>query len=253
MQVLVTRPEPEAARWVADLRSRGLDALALPLIDIGPAPDLLALRAAQEALPGQQAVMFVSVNAVRGFFAGAQLHWPAGTGAWAPGAGTAAALREAGVPASGIATPPRGAAQWDSEHLWPVVAAQVQPGFRLLVVRGADREGRPAGRDWLAGQVEAAGGTVSSVAAYVRRLPGWSAAQRLAAERAQTAECVWLFSSSEALRHLAELMPQADWSQPTALATHPRIAENAARLGFAHVRTTAPTLAAVVASIESLR
>ena len=94
---------------------------------------------------------------------------------------------------------------------------------------------------------------VAAVAAYARHLPVWSAAQRQCAEAAQAPGCVWLFSSSEALRHLAELLPQADWSKATALATHPRIAETAARLGFARVRGTGPTLAAVVASIESVR
>lgn len=254
MRVLVTRPEPEADRWAADLAARGIDAVALPLIAIGPAPDAAALQQAHDALPRQDAAMFVSTNAVRHFFAARSASpWPAGPRAWAPGGATAAELRRAGVPPERIVTPAAGAAQWDSEHLWPQVAPHVGPGFRLLVVRGADRRGRPAGRDWLSDQVHAAGGTVDWVSAYTRRPPAWNEAQRTLATAARGPDDAWLFSSSEALRHLAELLPHAAWGRATALATHPRIAETAAAAGFGRVVTSGPGLEAVVASIESLR
>ena len=69
MQVLVTRPQAEASRWVEDLRRRGLDAVALPLIAIVPVLQSRALQDAWSRLDRFRAVMFVSGNAVRHFFA----------------------------------------------------------------------------------------------------------------------------------------------------------------------------------------
>ncbi|MDQ3273162.1 MAG: uroporphyrinogen-III synthase, partial [Pseudomonadota bacterium] len=60
---------------------------------------------------------------------------------------------------------------------------------------------------------------------------------------------VWLFSSSEAVGHL----PPGDWSQGRALATHPRIAEAARAAGWGVVVESRPTLADIVASIESMQ
>ncbi len=254
MRVLVTRPEPEAARWVAGLRARGWEAQVLPLIAIRAAPDAAALQAARRGVGDWNALMFVSANAVRAFFAAdANVDWPAAVRAWAPGEATAAALREVGVPADRIAAPAADAAQWDSEHLWPRVAAGVGPGFRLLLVRGAGEDGRPAGRDWLGDQVAAAGGEVASVAAYRREVPVWDADQRALAASARGGDARWLFSSSEAVRNLATLAPGSDWSAATAVATHPRIADAATRVGFGRVLRSAPSLDAVVASIESTR
>ena len=69
MRVLVTRPEAEASLWVQDLRQRGFDAVALPLIDIVPAPQPQALQQEWRRLHEYRAVMFVSGTAVRHFFA----------------------------------------------------------------------------------------------------------------------------------------------------------------------------------------
>ena len=38
-RAIVTRPAKEAQLWVADLRALGVDAVALPLITIGPVAD----------------------------------------------------------------------------------------------------------------------------------------------------------------------------------------------------------------------
>ncbi len=117
--------------------------------------------------------MFVSANAVQGFFAAAgRRPWPAATRAWSPGPGTTQALVAAGVPAERVDAPPADAAQFDSEALWPVIAPQLQAGLRVLLVRGAGADGRPAGRDWLARQLQQAGARVDTVVAYARRHAG---------------------------------------------------------------------------------
>lgn len=245
MRVLVTRPLRDAQRWAQALATRGLDAAVLPLIDIVPVDD----APLAQALTAYRAVMFVSGNAVSHFLTGAHLPFP--SRAWAPGPGTRDALLDAGVDASLIDAPADDAAQFDSESLWQRVGDQVRPGDRVLVVRGRDPQGRNAGRDWLARQIEAAGAQVEFVAVYERRVPRWDTAQQALALRSASDGSVWLFSSSEAVANLHSLLPAQSWQQARAVATHPRIAQAARDAGFAVVCESRPALADVVASIES--
>jgi uroporphyrinogen-III synthase len=250
MHLVLTRPRQEAERWAGRLRARGHDPLLLPLIDIAPPRDAQPLRDAANALARYAAVMFVSANAVQGFFAVADGF--AGPRAWAPGLGTRDALRAAGVPAERIDTPAEDAQQFDSESLWRQVGGQLEAGDRLLLVRGGDSEGRSLGRDWLAQQLAARGVVVDTVVAYVRQLPAWGDEERACARRAAEDGSLWLFSSSEAVNNLRALLPAQSWAGARGLATHPRIAQAARALGFGSVRESRPALDDVVASIESV-
>lgn len=250
MRVIVTRPAREAARWVADLGGRGLDALALPLIEIAGAPDPAALQAARARLDFFRAAMFVSANAVEQFLApGLAGSLPAQ--AWATGPGTRAALLRAGLAAENIVCPPTDAAQFDSEALWSLVGPTVRPGDAVLIVRGADAQGRSAGRDWFSQQLLSAGATVEFVVAYQRRMPVLGAAQRLLAQQAAGDGSVWLFSSSEAVANLCAALPGQSWRAARGVATHARIAEAAREAGFGVVCVSRPAVDDVVASIES--
>lgn len=254
MRVLVTRPQAEATQWVEDLRRRGFDPVSLPLIAIVPVPQSQALEQAWAQLDRYRAVMFVSGNAVRHFFAhrpdGAS--WPGRTRAWAPGAGTAHALVEAGVGPSLVDAPSAQAAQFDSENLWQQVKGQVEPGHAVLIVRGEDADGGGAARDWLADQMGAAGAQVQAVAAYMRQAPVFTEAQRNCALLGAT-QGVWLFSSSQGIANLQGLLPGQQWAQARAIATHPRIAQAARIAGFGVVCESRPSLEAVAAALESLR
>ncbi|KQT08841.1 uroporphyrinogen-III synthase [Ramlibacter sp. Leaf400] len=253
MRVVLTRPRHEAGRWAQALQAHGHEVVLLPLIDIGPAPDLQALRRAAQGLSDFDAAMFVSGSAVQGFFRDA-MHsaaWPAGTRAWCTGPGTAQALLAAGVPADRIDAPPADAAQFDSEALWARVAAQARPGARVLLVRGAGADGQPAGRDWLASRLQAAGAAVDTVASYSRHAPVWGEVERAAASAAADDGSAWLFSSSEAIANLGELLPDRPWSRARAIATHERIARAARDAGFGVVCLSRPAEAAVVATLES--
>jgi len=257
--VLVTRPAPEADRWVEGLRARGLPAVALPLIEIVPPLDPQPVHAAWQALPDYAAVMFVSGQAVAHFFAlaeaGVLARWVAGAlpaRAWSPGPGTSAALRRVGLAAAQIDEPAADAGQFDSEALWDCVAGQARPGLRVLLVRGGQVDGQGAGREWLAQQLAAAGVSVDQLVAYRRVAPVLGEAQQALARQAAADGSVWLFSSSEALRNLAQQLPAQDWSRARAIATHPRIAQAARAAGFGVVGASRPALADVAASIESL-
>ena len=85
------------------------------------------------------------------------------------------------------------------------------------------------------------------------QLPPRGAAALLQTAVRQPARHLWFFSSSEAVGHLAPHGEAADWAAARAVATHPRIAERAAQLGFGRVAQARPTLAAVVACIQSMR
>ena len=261
-RAIVTRPAQEAQAWVADLRAAGLDAVAMPLIDIGPAPDSAALANAWGQIHTYDAVMFVSANAASQFFAlrppGTRDPFGPSLRAWATGPGTHGALAACGVPHDAIDAPPVDGAQFDSEALWQVVRSQVVSGKRVLIVRGraaAEPQATPSpqgsGRDWLAQHVESAGGRVDFVVAYERRAPVWSTEElEWVAQRACDGS-VWILSSAQGLGYLLEAAPHQEWQGARALATHPRIAAAARQAGFGRVQVARPVLADIVASIES--
>lgn len=270
-RIIVTRPAHEAAQWVQWLQTAGWAAQAWPLIDIGPAPDGTALEQRRTELyqGAYAAAMFVSPQAVRGFWADvaqpSPQAWPADVRAWAPGPGTARALQVAGVPLSAIDAPASDAAQFDSEALWAQVASQVCPGHRLLLVRGlslAAADAPPAaaidvqqgqGRDWLAQRCQAQGGEVVYGVAYQRRPPVWDAICCAQAQQALQDGSVWLLSSSEALAHLVALLPSAaPWAHMRVLVTHPRIAQTARALGVGAVHTSRPAWPDVRRCLEEL-
>lgn len=249
--VLVTRPVREAGRWVEALRAYGLNARALPLIDIAPVADSRPIRAVWARIADYQALMFVSAAAVTHFFA-----YAGGAVAparhWATGPGTAAALRAAGVADAAIDAPPADAPAFDSEALWALVHAQVRPGTRVLIVRGGEADGHPAGREWLARTIDAAGGQYDTLVSYRRIVPVFDEAQRRLALTAQDAGAAWVFSSSQAIANLAQALPQGRWHAACAVATHERIAQAAQAAGFGRVCVSHASTQAVAASIESL-
>jgi len=260
-RILITRPQPEADRWVAGLRAHGLGAEALPLIRIRAAPSP-ALLQAQAEWQRYSAIMVVSGNAAAHFF---DQHWLAAltgqapaatqTRVWAPGPGTAAALRRLGVPPALIDMPDAGAAQFESETLWQRVHRQIGPGSRVLIVRGTDAEAASAqgrGREWLAGQLRQAGATVDFVVAYERAGPEWNEALHAQAASALAPDCCWIFSSSEAVMHLRHRFDATQLAPAQALSTHPRIAQAALDAGFHLVQPCRPALADVLASLESM-
>lgn len=265
MRVIVTRPAREAQRWVLDLAARGLEPVALPLIEVGPAAQSDALPQAWQHLNDYVAVMFVSGNAVDYFFKekeaiGAESidKFAIKTRAWATGPGTAKALLQAGVMAERLDVPAADAGQFDSETLWQQVSAQVHGGDRVLIVRGGDSASSAGasqglGRDWFANRVTQAGATADFVVAYQRSTPSLGPHELVLARQAASDGSVWLFSSSEAIANLVQGLPDQRWSGARAVATHPRIALAAKNAGFGEVFESRPTLPDVVASLQRMR
>lgn len=259
--VIVTRPQHEAQQWVTALQQRGIAALALPLIGIGPAPDMPALHAVRQRITDYRAIMLVSGNAAQHFFDTNTVLALTGkalvaikTRVWSPGPGTAQTLQRLGIAAARIDCPAHDAVQFDSEALWAQVQAQITAGDRVLIVRGAeaDAPAHGSGRDWLAQQIQAAGGQVEFVVAYTRSAPVLTPVQMAQAQDGVRQGALWLLSSSQALGHLCAALPQQDWRSARALATHPRIAQAARAAGFGAVHECRPALEDVALAIEGL-
>lgn len=283
-RVIVTRPAQDAQAWVSRLQQSGFKAQALPLIEIAAVSDpadSAALQQACNTLNDLRACMFVSGNAVEHFFRAFQgskmaldqlkhersatkniaQEIPVHLRFLAPGPGTAAALRAAGVPANQIDAPAPDAAQFDSESLWQVVGQRDWQAARVLIVRGkgeASEGGGGTGRDWLAQQWRAAGSTVDLVSSYERRAPQLTSVQIEVAKAASQDRSVWLFSSSEAVANLTQQagLKGVNWQSARAIATHPRIQAVALQSGWGVVQLSRPALPDIVqalASIESMQ
>lgn len=252
MRILVTRPAAQADAWVDSLASRGVNAVALPLIGISPPVDGEAVLQAWRELSRYALVVFVSPNAVEEFFrVRSGSAWPATTMAASVGPGSTSALMKHGVPAVQIAEPAADAIQFDSEALWRRLSQDDWAGRSALIVRG------DGGRDWLANTLRLHGAIVSFVAAYRRIAPSFDGVLQALLNEAieHPMEHLWLFSSSEAISNLESLTgPHSDarWASARAIATHPRIAQRARDCGFGVVCESAPTLEGVVACIQSI-
>lgn len=263
MRVIVTRPGPQAGKWVSALRAAGHDALALPLIEIGPPFHPQAVAEAWQRVDSLDALMFVSANAVTHFFAlrpdAVAAPMPGGKARfWATGPGTVAALRAAGIAPEQIDAPDADAGQFDSEALWKACAGRVTPGWQVLIVRGnsaavgdADAD-RGVGRDWLAARLAEKGAAVAFVVAYERRAPVLTVNALALAQVASADGSVWVFSSSEAVANLCAVATGVQWGHARAVATHARIAQAARDAGFGVVHVCSPGLTDMLASIESL-
>lgn len=281
LRVLITRPAEQAGDWVERLAGEGIEAAALPLLGIVPVEDAQPVVDAWGSLPQRDLAMFVSANAVAHFFARrpAGVDWPGQALAAAPGPGTAAALRAAGVPAAQVVQPAADAPSFDSESLWAELSRRGPwAGRSVLIVRGgreAAEEGAAApgqagwggaegdGREWLSQMLRGEGAQVDAVATYRRGAPRWDTAEQAVWQQALAAprRHVWWFSSSEAIAHLQSItagearpgVAVAPWRESAALATHPRIAEAARRAGFEVVLEVVPLLEPIVAAVRSLR
>lgn len=122
-RVLVTRPEPGAARTVARLETAGYEPVALPLTRIVPVAHAETPDAAR-----YDAVAATSANAIR-HAPPALLAALAGKPFHAVGRATAEAATEAGLDVAGIAA-------GDAEALASVIVAQESAGARILYLCG---------------------------------------------------------------------------------------------------------------------
>lgn len=188
-RALVLRPAPQGARLADELRALGAEALHFPTMTIEPLPTPELPAGAPELL------VFISPNAVQ--HGTAVLQAAPASGVAAIGRGTAAALAEAGRPASIL--PESG---YTSEALLAHPQLRRVQGRTVWIVRGR------GGRALLGETLRARGARVSFVEVYARRLARPTPAQCRRARRLLTADPpAWVVATSpETWHNLFELL-----------------------------------------------
>lgn len=230
--VFVTRPGEPGRLLTQDLIAAGLPAIWLPAFTLGPPPDPQAVSATLARLDQYQLAIFVSAAAAEATAQALPGVWPAATAIGAVGEATRRAVLEH-IPSSAAATwfsPDAGdAGRGGSEALWRVLGASLGGIRRALILRAAH------GREWLAGQLTAAGVAVDNLAVYSR-----DAAPQPALTGADLAQPLLVMTSSEAVDTvLAQLDADGGLGlreRARVIAPHERIVARARAAGFADVR-----------------
>lgn len=192
MRVAITRPAGTGAALARRVRALGGDAFSLPGSSLRAAEDPQAARRALRVVLACEIVVFTSAAAVR--FAARLSSLRCRMRIVAPGRGTAAALRRAGI--RNVLLPARS----DSEGLLAMPELRHLRGRRVGIV------GAPGGRDLLQRGLIASGAHVTSAHVY-RRVPARLDRRHLDPLMHGRSPLYVLLSSDEALRHLLQQLP----------------------------------------------
>lgn len=244
--IVVTRPLAQAAPLAEAIAAAGGIPLVFPLLEILPPADPQAVAAAAERLPGCALAIFISPNAVDWALPAilARGPWPAGVTPAAVGPGTVKVLAAHGV--SGCIAPRE---RFDSEALLalPQLADEQVDGRRVVIFRG------DGGREMLADSLRARGATVDCVTCYRRAGPQNGIDPLLTAWRAGRLDALTV-SSSEALRHLVDLLDEegrARLQKTPVFVPHARIAETARASGLDNIILTDAADAGILAGLRA--
>ena len=253
--IVVTRPTGQARQLIeqltASLKQGQADLpqiLSLPLLTIvpkgaesdGAQVDPLA-RSIDKALQDADLTIFVSPNAIECTMRLLGKSWqdiakqiiPIGV----MGGSSKLALQHHGIGLEVNPTPvliPKKNEDWDSEGLWQTLQSLNWDWSKrkVLIFKG---EG---GRDWLADTLRSAGANVEAISVYTRvplngDNPAWKAIEQI-----DLSQSLWLLTSSEAVRHLGQLM-QEQFTETllyaSAICPHQNIGEAAKAVGFGKV------------------
>jgi uroporphyrinogen-III synthase len=147
VRLLLTRPEPDAQRTAAALRTQGHDVIVAPLLRIAPTAD------APIGTGPWAAILITSANAAHAIATDARVAPLRALPVFAVGRRSADAMAAAGF--ADVTS-----ADGNVGDLAQVVAARLQPAARLLYLAGEDRSGD------LAGDLRARGFTVETAVIY---------------------------------------------------------------------------------------
>jgi len=229
-KVLVTRPKQQAGNLCAQVKKAGGEAVLFPVLDIEFKADTLLVN----WQPDWQKIIFISKNAVHGFFQqikSDQLN--KNTQLVAVGAATAKAINDAGFNVSLQPIDNGG-----SEYLLALDEMQNLAGEKVLIVRG---EG---GRELLADTIKERHAEVMYCEVY-RRVKSTASAEACA--QAMHAD-VMICTSEQSVKNLVSLLATDKLrllDKPLIVLSN-RIKQAARTLGFKQVLVTASTTDAAI-------
>jgi uroporphyrinogen-III synthase len=219
LKVLVTRPQAQAQDLCASIEALGGKAITFPTIEIEFIPKA---EWAEIDVSHADWLVFVSRNAVAGFVAEQGADFITQQKTAAVGAGTAAAMKQAGLP---VTLQP--ALSNGSEGLLSLSEWQDLSNQHVVIVRG---EG---GREFLADTLRQRGASIDYIEVYRRTIPACDAA----AEQLALSADVLIATSVTGVEHLTEMLK----AQHAALIKIPlivvseRIKQQAQLLGFEQI------------------
>jgi uroporphyrinogen-III synthase len=237
--VIITRPLAQATALAQQITARGRQPIIFPLLEILPLSDSTSLQAVLARLDSYALVVFVSPNAIDAAMRYIP-SWPPKLAIGIVGEGSRLALARHGLTAQNttIFSPPD-PAKTDSEGLLQALDLNALRGAQVLLVRGE------SGREYFADALSAAGIDVQAIAAYRRQAPPLDEVVKAGLPALLNSQNDWIVTSSEALRHLMDLVQAlesgtgvAKIQQQHILVPHARIAETAHALGFTNVTLT---------------
>ncbi len=240
--ILVTRPASEAQRLADLVRAAGGKPLLFAAIDILDVADPTVINGIIARLAEFDIAIFISPNAARKAMQliTARGALPARLQCATIGQGSLRTLESFGVHG---AVAPQG--RYDSEALLALPLFQDAAGKRVVIFRG---EG---GRELLGDTLAARGAHIEYAECYRRARPR-AAPATLLADWARGDVAASVFTSSEGLRNVFEIIGEAGQAllrKTPVFVPHPRIAATARELGLANVIETGPGDDAIVEAL----
>lgn len=241
--VVTTRPSGQGINVCRALRRRGFVAWNLPAVRLSATTDEAAVREALIAAASGDALIFTSPAAVHHAIA----LWPTGLAAsahrFAVGESTARALQRAGL--GPVLVP----VQATSEGLLAMEQLAQVRGRKIAIV------GAPGGRPLLGDCLTRRGADLSRVNVYQRLPARWDARHWRALESVRQ-PVVTTLTSAQSMARLSSRLPEMHWQRlraGTAVASSPRLAQLARKLGFSRVeRARSATDVDLIAAIAAL-
>jgi uroporphyrinogen-III synthase len=230
-RILVTRPRDQSAALARLIDEAGGKAILFPAIEIADPVDAGPARALLGRLESFDWAIFISANAAERGLALLGRPWPGTVRVAAVGAGTRRLLNEHGV-RDVIA--PEGRS--DSEALLALPELEAVRGRRVAIIRG---EG---GRDALRDALQARGADVEYAECYRRVRPQADPGPLLSQWARGEVHAVTV-NSAEALSNLLAVVGEVGASRVRSaplFVPHPRVGEEAGRLGIARVVVAGP-------------
>ena len=238
--IVITRPARQAAGLAGQIAALGGKPLVFPSIVILPPRDRGPLDLALRQLALYSYAIFISANAVE-YGVGDPAAWPEHLIAFAPGPGTAAALRAAGIP--DVRVPKT---TMDSDGLLALPEFADVASKSVVIFRGA------GGRDVLRDALLARGArVVAQVDCYRRARPTASPEGLVEAWHDGRIDAMTI-TSSEGLGNLWAVLDgegRRFFAATPSFVPHARIAERARAVGLAKVIVTPPADEGLLASL----